>query len=84
MPETDHVSLRTALLNIFECAGNLIYVYLSHVTQDPAAPLLAFGVAIATFGKTALYWAQEYYCNYCAVGHNDWWTLLWLWIIPNG
>jgi hypothetical protein len=31
-----------------------------------------------------LYWAQEYYCGYCAVGHNTPWTLFWLWVIPNG
>lgn len=27
---------------------------------------------------------QEYYCNFCAVGHNDLQTLIFLWILPNG
>ena len=34
--------------------------------------------------QTVLYWAQEYYCNYCAVGHNKLFDLILLWIIPNG
>jgi hypothetical protein len=65
-------------------AANLFYVYKAQIAQDPIAPIIGFGAAIATFSKTVLYWAQEYYCGYCAVGHNDIRTLFWLWIIPNG
>jgi hypothetical protein len=76
--------IHIALVNIFEVAANLFYVYKAQIVQDPIAPIIGFGAAIATFSKTVLYWAQEYYCGYCAVGHNDIRTLFWLWIIPNG
>jgi hypothetical protein len=65
-------------------AANLFYVYRAEIVNDPAAPIIALCTAVATFSKTLLYWAQEYYCNGCAVGHNDMWTLFWLWMIPNG
>ncbi|PVF95143.1 hypothetical protein CPB86DRAFT_739259 [Serendipita vermifera] len=73
-----------SLLNVFETLGNVVYLWKSQVTDDPIAPLIGFSVALASFSKTILYWAQEYYCGYCAVGHNDAWTLFWLWMIPNG
>ncbi|KAG5653809.1 hypothetical protein H0H81_010277 [Sphagnurus paluster] len=37
-----------------------------------------------TLSKTLLYWFQEYYCGYCAVGHNSVKDLILYWIIPNG
>ena len=46
--------------------------------------MIGFGAALTTLSKTVLYWAQEYYCGYCAVGHNNLWDLIFLWIIPNG
>jgi hypothetical protein len=73
-----------ALLNVFETLGNLSYLYKVYVSHDPTAPLIGFSAALASFSKTILYWAQEYYCGYCAVGHNTPWTLFWLWVIPNG
>ncbi|CAK5274140.1 unnamed protein product [Mycena citricolor] len=33
-------------------------------------PMIGFAAATMTLSKTVLYWAQEYYCNYCAVGHK--------------
>lgn len=63
---------------------NLYYVYLQHVEQSPGAPVVGLASAVMTLSKTVLYWAQEYFCNYCAVGHNDLKTLFWLWIVPNG
>ena len=27
--------------------------------------------------------ALEYYCGWCMVGHNDWWTLAMVWVLPN-
>ncbi len=37
-----------------------------------------------TLSKTILYWAQIYYCNYRAVGHNKVQDLLVFWVFPNG
>ena len=63
---------------------NVTYLYLAHVAKWPPAAMLGFGVALMTLSKTILYWAQEYFCNYCAVGHNNTSDLILLWIIPNG
>lgn len=74
----------TALLNVIETLMNIVYLYLAHVAQWSPAPLVGFAAATMTLSKTVLYWAQEYYCGYCAVGHNNAWDLFWLWILPNG
>lgn len=73
-----------ALLNVIETLLNIAYVYLAHVAQWPPATLIGLGAAIMTLSKTILYWAQEYYCGFCAVGHNNASDLFFLWIIPNG
>ncbi|KAF8629519.1 hypothetical protein AX17_005645 [Amanita inopinata Kibby_2008] len=73
-----------SMLNVVETMMNFIYLYLAHVSQWPGAPLIGFSSAVMTLSKTVLYWAQEYYCNFCAVGHNSALTLVALWVIPNG
>ncbi|KIM27823.1 hypothetical protein M408DRAFT_329766 [Serendipita vermifera MAFF 305830] len=73
-----------SLLNVFEVIANLTYLFKTHISPDPVAPVIGLSAAIATFSKTVLYWAQEYYCNYCAVGHNEPWTLFIMWMVPNG
>ncbi|CAL1711047.1 unnamed protein product [Somion occarium] len=73
-----------SLLNIVENFMNIGYLYLAHIVESPVAPLLGFASAVMTLSKTVLYWAQEYYCGGCAVGHNDLKTLIVYWIIPNG
>jgi len=50
----------------------------------PTAPLIGFTAAVMTLSKTVLYHLQEYYCGWCSIGHNEFKTLFWLWIIPNG
>lgn len=76
-----------AFLNVVETLLNLSYVYLVHGAgcQEAiaVAPLVGWTAAVMTLSKTALYWLQEYFCGYCAVGHNDSRTLFWLWIVPN-
>ncbi|KAJ7267238.1 hypothetical protein C8J57DRAFT_1717650 [Mycena rebaudengoi] len=59
-----------ALLNTFETFLNLAYLYLAHFAAWPTAPLVGFTAAALTLAKTILYLSQEYYCNYCATGHN--------------
>ncbi|KAH8114789.1 hypothetical protein DFH11DRAFT_1703830 [Phellopilus nigrolimitatus] len=73
-----------SLLNVVETFLNLYYVYAQHLLASPAAPIVGFAAAVMTLSKTVLYWAQEYYCGGCAIGHNDIWTLFWFWIVPNG
>ncbi|KAF8547784.1 hypothetical protein OG21DRAFT_1424211 [Imleria badia] len=73
-----------SLLNLVETSLNLAYVYLAHVSSWSGAPLVGFAAATMTLSKTVLYWAQEYYCGGCAVGHNAWGTLFLYWVIPNG
>ncbi|CAK5276693.1 unnamed protein product [Mycena citricolor] len=72
------------LLNVIETIMNVVYLYTAHVAGWPPAPMIGFAAATMTLSKTVLYWAQEYYCNYCAVGHNSINDLILLWIIPNG
>lgn len=74
----------SALLNVFETLLNLAYLYAAHINAWAPAPLIGFTAASLTLAKTVLYWAQEYYCNYCAVGHNSLRDLIQYWIIPNG
>lgn len=73
-----------SFLNVIETLLNAVYLYTAHVAKWPPATLVGFTAAALTLAKTVLYWAQEYFCNYCAVGHNDLQTLFIYWIIPNG
>ena len=67
-----------------ETALNIAYVYLAHVSSWPGAPVIGLISATMTLSKTVLYFFQEYYCGWCAVGHNPWGSLILYWIFPNG
>jgi hypothetical protein len=71
-------------MNLVETALNVFYLYLAHVVKYPAAPVVGFTSVTMTLSKTVLYWAQEYYCNFCSIGHNDLKTVVFLYVIPNG
>ena len=71
-------------MNLIENFMNFLYLYKIHVAPSPLAPLIGLVGATMTLSKTILYWAQEYFCNYCAVGHNKPFNLIVLWMIPNG
>ncbi|KAF8494938.1 hypothetical protein F5888DRAFT_611147 [Russula emetica] len=73
-----------SVMNLVETALNVFYLYLAHVVKYPAASVVGFTSVTMTFWKTVLYWLQEYYCSFCAIGHNDLKTLVVYWIIPNG
>ncbi|TFK34652.1 hypothetical protein BDQ12DRAFT_738062 [Crucibulum laeve] len=73
-----------SMLNVMETLLNITYLYLAHIAQWPPATIVGFGAALMTLSKTILYWAQEYYCDYCSIGHNSAWNLFVYWIIPNG
>lgn len=36
-----------------------------------------------TLAKTLLYVSQEYFCGFCAIGHNTFPGMLSYWILPN-
>lgn len=78
------ITFHLALLNVIETLMNLAYLYLAHVARWPPATIVGFGAALMTLSKTILYWAQEYFCGFCAIGHNNLSDLVLLWIIPNG
>ncbi|KAF7368729.1 hypothetical protein MVEN_00197700 [Mycena venus] len=71
-----------ALLNLVETSMNLIYLYTAHITAWPPAPLIGLTAAALTLSKTILYWAQEYFCGLCSVGHNDLGDFI-TWILSN-
>jgi hypothetical protein len=73
-------------MNILENCLNISYLYLAHVADSSAAPLIGFTSAIMTLAKTALYGLTEYYCSGagCNASHNDFATLFQFWLLPNG
>lgn len=84
LEENDGFTNAQSFLNIVETLMNLAYVYLAHVSGWSPAPLIGFAAATMTLSKTVLYWAQEYYCGLCAIGHNNLSDIIIYWIIPNG
>ncbi|KAF7324659.1 hypothetical protein MKEN_00507400 [Mycena kentingensis (nom. inval.)] len=84
LEEGDGFTNAQSFMNVVETLLNLIYVYTAHVKAWPSAPLIGLSAAVMTLSKTVLYWLQEYYCNYCAVGHNTLYDLIVYWLIPNG
>ncbi|KAI0476870.1 hypothetical protein F4859DRAFT_480503 [Xylaria cf. heliscus] len=46
------------------------------------AVLVAFSASVMTLSKTVLYWLCEYYSGFDNIGHNPFWDLIFLWIIP--
>ncbi|KAK5129115.1 hypothetical protein LTR08_003903 [Meristemomyces frigidus] len=46
------------------------------------AVVLAYSTAWLTFSKTVLYWLTEAFSGFDNIGHNDPYTLFFMWIIP--
>ncbi|KAN0118119.1 hypothetical protein V8E52_005380 [Russula decolorans] len=84
LQENNGFTSAQAALNLVETALNVFYLYLAHVVKYPAASVVGFASVTMTLSKTVLYWLQEYYCNFCAISHNDLKTVVVFWIIPNG
>lgn len=87
--ENNGFTAAQASLNVVE---TLMYVFYAWVFAGGdagraarfgnAAVLACFSAAVMTFSKTVLYWAIEAFNGAADVGHNDFWTLLIIWIIP--
>ncbi|GAC96231.1 adiponectin receptor protein 1 [Pseudozyma hubeiensis SY62] len=77
-----------SLMNVGESIINLFYIYLVHVKATPAAlavaPVYGLVTVIMTLSKTILYVLNDFCCGWCKTGHNDWYTLIVYWILPNG
>ncbi|SOV04563.1 related to Adiponectin receptor 1 [Ustilago sp. UG-2017a] len=77
-----------SLMNVVECFLNLFYVYLVHLKATPksiaVAPVWGLIAVTMTLSKTILYALNDYCCGWCKTGHNDWNTLVFLYILPNG
>jgi hypothetical protein len=56
--------------NIIETLTNIAYLYLVHIVQWPAAPMIGFGSALVMLSKIISYSAVECYCGHCEVGLN--------------
>ncbi|XP_014554270.1 hypothetical protein COCVIDRAFT_28664 [Bipolaris victoriae FI3] len=48
------------------------------------AVLIGFTAAVMTLSKTILYYCNEYFSDFANIRHNDWFTLIFLYIIMNG
>ncbi|KAK0204497.1 hypothetical protein DFS33DRAFT_660584 [Desarmillaria ectypa] len=72
-----------AILNLLENFAAITYLVLVYALKSDIAPLFGYTGATVTLAKTILYLAQEYYCGWCAIGHNDFVDVLAYWICPN-
>ncbi|KAF2857909.1 hypothetical protein K470DRAFT_222426 [Piedraia hortae CBS 480.64] len=48
------------------------------------AVLLGYSTSFMTFFKTVVYWGIEILSGFDNIGHNDFFRLVFLWIVPNG
>ncbi|KAL1888594.1 hypothetical protein Sste5346_009463 [Sporothrix stenoceras] len=86
-------------LNLIETALYFVYLYIwqTHgqalvsggrkglVGRAAAwAVILILSSSIMTLSKTVLYWLNEYYSGFDNIAQNDIYSLIFLWIIPNG
>ncbi|KAG5917685.1 hypothetical protein E4U42_007153 [Claviceps africana] len=81
--ENNGFTAAQSLLNVAETFLYVAYLALWR-RRGPLALLLGFSAAVMTLSKTVLYWSHEYYSGFANIGHNDFSTLLFLWIVPNG
>ncbi|ORY34621.1 hypothetical protein BCR39DRAFT_513648 [Naematelia encephala] len=97
LDEKDGFTNAQALLNVIEVILNLEYLYLRHtsphrqqtINKDRRpryhayAPIVGFSGALMTLSKTALYFLQEYFCDWCMVGHNTRFKFWTIWVASN-
>ena len=73
-----------ATLNIVEFVINALYLYSTYVLDSPVAPLFGFSTNLMTLSKTVLYFAHEYFCGFCNIGHNSAKDLFIFYVCTNG
>jgi len=72
-----------SVMNLFENALNILAVYY-HFQNNPAGLVLGFLGLGMTLAKTILYSVMDAACDFCNTRHNEFATLLVLYVIPNG
>ncbi|KAF5358784.1 hypothetical protein D9758_008538 [Tetrapyrgos nigripes] len=72
-----------AVMNLIENFVGLSYVFATHISKSDLAPLIGYSAATMTTAKTILYVAQELFCGFCAVGHNELSVIVKYWAVPN-
>ncbi|KAF2125716.1 hypothetical protein P153DRAFT_298823 [Dothidotthia symphoricarpi CBS 119687] len=48
------------------------------------ALIIGFAAAVMTLSKTVLYYFNEYFSGFHSIGHNDWLTIFFFYVIMNG
>ncbi len=77
-------------MNIIETVLNFYYLYLVHQDRSLSAlslaPVVGLVAVVMTASKTVLYLFNDMFCGpsgWCKTGHNDWFTFIFLWVLPN-
>jgi hypothetical protein len=73
-----------SVMNIVECGLNIYALLLLRDKKFRAAAVMAVVVSTMTSSKTILYHLMEYACGFCNTAHNDAFTLVMLYFLPNG
>jgi hypothetical protein len=73
-----------SIMNLLEVGLNLYSLSLLHDKQFRAAAVMAVVVSTMTSSKTVLYHLMDYACGFCNSAHNDAFTLVVLYFLPNG
>ncbi|KAF5392225.1 hypothetical protein D9757_001590 [Collybiopsis confluens] len=70
---------------VYEFYGKVDHVYGIKAFEDGEGFANAAGYtgSSMTLAKTVLYVSQEYFCGFCAIGHNALSGMLFYWILPN-
>jgi len=79
----DSFVVSQSMMNIVENAMNFAAVTL-HFNNHPAGLVVGIIGLTMTLGKTVLYSLMDIVCKFCNTGHNDLFTLVFLYLIPNG
>ncbi|KIK52678.1 hypothetical protein GYMLUDRAFT_233356 [Collybiopsis luxurians FD-317 M1] len=72
-----------AVLNVIENIFAILYLWFTHICPSEFAPLAGYTGSAMTLAKTLLYVFQEYFCGFCAIGHNTLSGMVLYWILPN-
>jgi hypothetical protein len=81
---TDSFVWSQSIMNLVEVSLNLYALSLLWRNQFRAATVLAVAVSAMTSAKTVIYHVMEYACGFCNSSHNDSFTFVVLYLLPNG
>ncbi|RMX57083.1 hypothetical protein pdam_00008222 [Pocillopora damicornis] len=75
-----------SFMNLLEMCLNIVILTMQNSSKDGLAVLLAFMVSTMTLSKTVFYFlvSSKLCSGHHFLSHNDWKTLVFLFIVPNG